>query len=164
LTFQSPAGTIPKRRRTPRTLHPKDGPGPDPLSSRISTARTKPWRNECVFDSHILTFTEYPTGGGKMAEGKKNGFPFVLVGIGLGALYWFVDSLLNMFLTDNLNFFDHMLTPDLSSLYRRLVVISLLVLFGSHCQSKMKIVQEEVQEWMAYSQHLEEGGTPDNPE
>ena len=38
-----------------------------------------------------------------MAEGKKEGFSLVLVGIGLGALYWFVDSLLDIFLTDNLH-------------------------------------------------------------
>ena len=98
-----------------------------------------------------------------MAESKKDSFPLVLVGIGLGALYWFVDSLLMVFLTDNLSLFSHFFSPDLSAVYRRLVVICLMVLFGSHCQSKLKAAREEVQEWMAYSEHLEEGGQPDNP-
>ncbi len=103
-----------------------------------------------------------------MAEGKKEGFPLVLVGIGLGALYWFVDSLLDIFLTDNLDFFSHFFSPDLSSIYRRLVVICLMVLFGSHCQSRLKVVRDEAEEWMAYSQQLEESAegapNPSSPE
>lgn len=90
-----------------------------------------------------------------MAENKKEGFPLVLVGIGLGALYWFVDSLLDIFLTENLSFFSHFFSPDLSSIYRRLIVISLLVLFGSHCQSRLNAFRDEADEWMAYSQQLE---------
>ena len=90
-----------------------------------------------------------------MAEVKKEGFSLVLVGIGLGALYWFVDSLLDIFLTENLDFFSHFFSPDLSSIYRRLVVICLLVLFGSHCQSRLNVVEDEAEEWMTYSQQLE---------
>ena len=95
-----------------------------------------------------------------MADGKKEGFHLVLVGIGLGALYWFVESLLSVFLSENLNFFHHLLSPELSAVYRRAIVICLLVLFGSHCQSRLKAYKDEVGEWMAYSQHLEDGGTP----
>ena len=99
-----------------------------------------------------------------MAEGKKNGFPLVLVGIGLGALYWFIDSLLMVFLTEDLNLFNHLLSPDLAAVYRRLVVLCLMVLFGSHCQTKLRGTREEVREWMAYAEHLEAGGPPEKPE
>jgi hypothetical protein len=99
-----------------------------------------------------------------MPEVSKDGFPLVLVGIGLGALYWFVESLLNLFLTDNLNFFQQLLAPDLADVYRRLIVLCLLVMLGSHCQTKLRAYKEESQEWMAYCQHLEEGGEPARPE
>jgi|OM-RGC.v1.030499794 hypothetical protein len=92
-----------------------------------------------------------------MAEDRKEGFPLALVGIGLGAIYWFVDSLLDIFLTDNLDLFSHLLSPDLSSIYRRLIVICLLVMFGSHSQSKLNAFRDETEEWMAYSQQLEGG-------
>jgi hypothetical protein len=104
------------------------------------------------------------TGGGKMAEGKNTGCPFVVVGIGLGAVYWFIDSLLMVFLTENLNLFHHLLSPDLGAVYRRLVVLCLMVLFGSHCQTKLSATREEAAEWMAYAEHLEAGGPPENPE
>ncbi len=95
-----------------------------------------------------------------MAEEKKHGFHLVLVGIGLGALYWFVESLLYLFLSEDLNFFRHLFSPDLAAIYRRGIVICLLVLFGSHCQSRLKACEQETEEWMAYAQHLESGGAP----
>lgn len=90
-----------------------------------------------------------------MAEDRKEGKPLILVGIGLGVLYWVVESFLYVFLSNDLNFFNHLFSPDAGALYRRLIVISLMVLFSSHCQGRLRAMREEVDEWMNYSQQLE---------
>lgn len=90
-----------------------------------------------------------------MSEDGKGSVSMVLVGIGLGALYWFIDSFLSLFLSNNFDIFSHLFSPDQAALYRRLVVICLLVIFGSHCQTKVKLLKKEVAEWIEYSQLVE---------
>ena len=87
---------------------------------------------------------------------EKNGNVFssnlmVFVGVGLAALYWFVESLLYVF-SYNLNFFQQLFRPDLIGLYRRLIVLSIFLIFGSNAQSAIKKHKEDLR---AYSKRLE---------
>jgi len=58
----------------------------------------------------------------------------VLVGLGLGALYWIIETLLYVFLSYELNFFDRLFGPDLAGIYTRVIVLCLFMIFGSHAQ------------------------------
>lgn len=58
----------------------------------------------------------------------------VLVGLGLGALYWIIETLLYVFLSYELKFLDRLFGPDLAGLYTRVIVLCLFLIFGSHAQ------------------------------
>ncbi len=58
----------------------------------------------------------------------------VLIALGLGALYWIIETLLYVFLSYELKFFDRLLGPDLAGLCTRVVVLCLFLIFGSHVQ------------------------------
>ncbi|MDY6971793.1 MAG: PAS domain-containing protein [Thermodesulfobacteriota bacterium] len=58
----------------------------------------------------------------------------VLIGIGFGALYWFIDSFLYVFLSYELNFFDRLIGPNIDEIWLRLIVLCLFIVFGSHVQ------------------------------
>jgi cbb3-type cytochrome oxidase subunit 3 len=58
----------------------------------------------------------------------------VLVAIGLGAVYWVIETLLFVFMSYELNFFDRLFGPDLSGLCTRIIVLCLFLIFGSHVQ------------------------------
>jgi hypothetical protein len=78
----------------------------------------------------------------------------VFVGIGLAVLYWFVESLLYVF-SYNQNFFQQLFNPDLIGLYRRLLVFSLFLLYGSHAQAAIKKLKETEADLREYSKRLE---------
>lgn len=79
----------------------------------------------------------------------------VFVGIGLAAPYWFIESLLHVF-AFNQNFMQRLFHPDLTGLYRRRLVLSIFLLFGSHAQSAFKKQEETDQDLREYSKRLEE--------
>jgi len=58
----------------------------------------------------------------------------VLVGLGLGIVYWIIETLLYVFLSYELNFFDRLFGPDLAGVCTRVIVLCLFLIFGSHVQ------------------------------
>jgi PAS domain S-box-containing protein len=58
----------------------------------------------------------------------------VLIGIGLAASYWVLESLFNIFTTQDINFFNQLLGPDINEVWPRIIVFCLFIFFGSHVQ------------------------------
>jgi hypothetical protein len=91
---------------------------------------------------------------------EKNGNIFsdnllIFVGIGLSALYWCVESLLYVFSFGE-GLFQQLFWPDLLGLYRRLMVFSVFLLFGSHAQGVIKKHKEAEADLRDYSKRLEQ--------
>ena len=71
----------------------------------------------------------------------------VLTALGLGFVYWVIETLLYAFLSYRLSFTERLFGPDLGGLSTRLVVICLFLIFGSHAQytfNKRRQAEEEV--------------------
>ena len=58
----------------------------------------------------------------------------VLIGMGLAASYWVLESLLNIFTTHEVSFIKQLLGPDINEIWPRLIVFCLFLIFGSHVQ------------------------------
>ena len=58
----------------------------------------------------------------------------VLTGIFLGALYWALESLLNVFSPQEISFYQELFGPNISEVWPRLIVFCLFLIFGSHVQ------------------------------
>ncbi|RLC16331.1 MAG: hypothetical protein DRI24_08690 [Deltaproteobacteria bacterium] len=58
----------------------------------------------------------------------------VLIGIGLAAVYWILDTLLSIFMSVDLNMSSRLFGPGPAEIWPRLIVICLFVIFGSHSQ------------------------------
>ena len=58
----------------------------------------------------------------------------VLVGIGLAASYWVLESILNIFTSNDASFFNQLLGPDINEIWPRIIVFCLFIFFGSHVQ------------------------------
>jgi two-component system sensor histidine kinase/response regulator len=58
----------------------------------------------------------------------------VLIGIGLALFYTVFDSILYIFLSYNVDFFERLFGPDISEIWTRLTIVCLFVIFGSHAQ------------------------------
>ncbi|QTA92016.1 adenylate/guanylate cyclase domain-containing protein [Desulfonema magnum] len=72
----------------------------------------------------------------------------VLIGIGLAAIYWVLDSFMLMLDTGNFNLFQLLFGTSLDDSWTRLVVLCLFIIFGSHVQFTMnarKHAEEEHQ-------------------
>ena len=69
----------------------------------------------------------------------------VLVGFGLAAIYWLLDSIVFIFLSYDLKFFSHVLGISVGDVWTRLIVTCLFAIFGSHAQytiNKRRVVEE----------------------
>ncbi|MGD8882708.1 MAG: HD domain-containing phosphohydrolase [Desulfobacterales bacterium] len=58
----------------------------------------------------------------------------VLTGIFLAALYWALESLLNVFSPEEISFYQEIFGPNISEVWPRLIVFCLFLMFGSHVQ------------------------------
>jgi PAS domain S-box-containing protein len=58
----------------------------------------------------------------------------VLIGIGLAASYWVLESLYNIFTSTDVNFLNQLLGPDINEVWPRIIVFCLFIFFGSHVQ------------------------------
>jgi PAS domain S-box-containing protein len=58
----------------------------------------------------------------------------VLTGIFLGALYWALESLLNVFSPQEISFYQEIFGPNIGEVWPRLIVFCLFLMFGSHVQ------------------------------
>ena len=86
----------------------------------------------------------------------------VLIGLGLGALYWIIETLLYVFLSYELKFFDRLFGPDIAGLCTRVIVLCLFLIFGAHVQytfNKRKQAEAELarlkEENLALQQQLD---------
>ena len=58
----------------------------------------------------------------------------VLIGFGLAAVYWILDTLLSIFMSVDLNVSSRLFGPGAAEIWPRVIVICLFVIFGSHSQ------------------------------
>ncbi len=73
-----------------------------------------------------------------MKEKKKIRVHFwdqmVLIGFGLALFYTVFDSVLYIFLSYDVDFFQRLLGPDISAIWSRIAILCLFIIFGSHAQ------------------------------
>lgn len=73
-----------------------------------------------------------------MKSNHKNRVHFtdqmVLIGFGIAAVYWILDSIMAIFLSQKGYFLERMIGFDMSEIWTRLVVLCLFIIFGSHAQ------------------------------
>jgi len=88
----------------------------------------------------------------------------VLIGIGLAASYWVLESLLNIFTSRDISFFNHLLGPDINEIWPRIIVFCLFIFFGSHVQftiNNRKKAEEDLKEseekYRSILESIEEG-------
>ena len=76
--------------------------------------------------------------GRKMEEKPKNRVYFtdqmVLIGCGIAAVYWLLDSIVAIFLSTEGPVLHRILGADMRDIWTRLIVLCLFVIFGSHAQ------------------------------
>ena len=73
----------------------------------------------------------------------------VVVGIFLAFLYWGLESFLNVFSPEEINFYRQIFGPKVSETWMRLIVLCLFLIFGSHVQytiNKRKKAEEDLKE------------------
>ena len=58
----------------------------------------------------------------------------VLIGIGLGTVYWIIETFLYVIGSYEINFLGRLFGPDLSGVCTRIIVLCLFLIFGSHAQ------------------------------
>ncbi|MBW2297029.1 MAG: adenylate/guanylate cyclase domain-containing protein [Deltaproteobacteria bacterium] len=58
----------------------------------------------------------------------------VLIGIGLAAVYWILDTILSVFISYDLNMTTRLFGTENEQIFPRIIVICLFVIFGSHSQ------------------------------
>jgi PAS domain S-box-containing protein len=73
----------------------------------------------------------------------------IIAVIFIATIYWFLDSILNIFFSNKFNLIAEMIGPDLYDIYIRAIVLCLFIIFGSHSQSvinKLKLAQKKLNE------------------
>ena len=86
---------------------------------------------------------------GKLIEPINLADQMVLVGIFLAFLYWGLESLLNVFSPQEINFYRQIFGPNVNELWLRLIVLCLFLIFGSHVQyaiNKRKEAEQALRE------------------
>ncbi len=58
----------------------------------------------------------------------------VLTGIGVGIVYWILETIYNVFTHDGVGFVDDLFGGGLAGIGTRLIVICLFIIFGAHAQ------------------------------
>ncbi|HHP7236752.1 MAG TPA: HD domain-containing phosphohydrolase [Desulfobacterales bacterium] len=88
----------------------------------------------------------------------------VLIGIGLAASYWVLESLLNIFTSRDVSFFNHLLGPDINEIWPRIIVFCLFIFFGSHVQFTInnrknaeEALKESEEKYRTILESIEEG-------
>ena len=90
-------------------------------------------------------------GGGTINIKKSPSFQITArlqwIGIGIGILFWFIDSAIDALIFGERTFFEQIIAPDPIDIWMRLLVISTLIIFSFYAQSlidKRKRAEEEV--------------------
>jgi PAS domain S-box-containing protein len=82
-------------------------------------------------------------------ENKSRSDSMVIAVIFIATIYWFLDSILNIFFSNKFNLIAEMIGPDLYDIYIRAIVLCLFIIFGSHSQAvinKLKLAQKKLNE------------------
>jgi PAS domain S-box-containing protein len=66
---------------------------------------------------------------------------FILVGIGIAIFYWILESFLHVLYFGGSWFTEELITPDVHEIWKRILVISLLILFGVFAQQYFNLRQ-----------------------
>ena len=64
---------------------------------------------------------------------------FIWIGIGVGLLYWLLESLMHITVFGRGHFYDHVFTPDIHEIWKRLLVAVLIILFSIYAQRSINI-------------------------
>ena len=59
---------------------------------------------------------------------------FIWVGIGIAILYWILESFIHVLFFGGSRLTEELITPDIHEIWKRILVIILLVLFGAFAQ------------------------------
>jgi PAS domain S-box-containing protein len=88
----------------------------------------------------------------------------VVVGIFLAFLYWGLESFLEVFSPEEVNFYREIFGPNVSDMWMRLIVLCLFVIFGSHVQFTInvrkkaeKALKESEEKYRTILESMEEG-------
>jgi PAS domain S-box-containing protein len=88
----------------------------------------------------------------------------VLTAIFLGALYWALESLLNVFSPEEISFYQEIFGPNISDFWPRLIVFCLFLMFGSHVQftinernRALEALKESEEKYRTILENIEEG-------
>jgi len=74
--------------------------------------------------------------------------------IGFGCAYWFLDAMLCFFYNSSGSFIKELVQPDPLAFYRRVMVVSILVIFNSHILSRLKKFEAKLNECNVFNQTL----------
>jgi hypothetical protein len=72
----------------------------------------------------------------------------VLTGIGIGLVYWFLETVFSIFMSSDIGFIDRLFGPGLSGICTRVIVLCLFVIFGAHAQitlNKLRKTEKELE-------------------
>lgn len=73
---------------------------------------------------------------------KKFAESMILAGIIIATIYWLLDSILNIFFSNKINLVQELVGPDLYDIYTRVIVLCLLIIFGSHAQVSINMLRK----------------------
>jgi PAS domain S-box-containing protein len=88
----------------------------------------------------------------------------VLTGIFLAFLYWGLESFLNVFSPEEVDFYRQIFGPNVSEIWLRLIVLCLFLIFGSHVQFTINnrkkaelALKESLEKYRTILENMEEG-------
>ena len=64
---------------------------------------------------------------------------FIWIGIGVGLLYWLLESLMHITVFGQGHFHEHVFTPDIHEIWKRLLITVLIILFSVYAQRSINI-------------------------
>jgi PAS domain S-box-containing protein len=85
----------------------------------------------------------------EMIENRSLADSMVVTVFFIATIYWFLDSILNLFFSNRFNFIAELVGPHLYDIYIRTIVLCLFIIFGSHSQSvinKLRLAQKKLNE------------------
>jgi len=82
----------------------------------------------------------------------------VLTGIGIGLVYWVLETIFSIFMSADIGFMGRLFGPGLSGICTRVIVLCLFVIFGAHAQitlNKLRKAEAELAISRAQAEALE---------